>query len=344
MVRVCTDRPLRTDPRVRAILRSWRSLTGGSGMPDDRRRTLIACSGGADSSALTLALATRPDEVVVGHVIHDLRSRKAVLADRDAVRRLAGSLGLTCVEAEVRVRDTAGNLEANARRKRYAALARLARDHGCRYVAVAHQGDDLAETVLMRLLRGAGPTGLGAMRARRKLCDGIVLVRPMLSLTRTDTEDLCRKAGVRWRTDATNRDETRLRAAIRARVMPVLRRVSPGFEKRIARSANLLADAGRLIRRRARAVVAHGKVVSGSIGWDRERLRVIPSIVLGEALRLGAAQLMGQKGQDRLTANAVMPIVAMIRSDNRASKRFRLGKCEVTVSSRTVRMERAARR
>ncbi|MBC7772858.1 MAG: hypothetical protein H7210_10215, partial [Pyrinomonadaceae bacterium] len=82
------------DPAMGIIARQWRLLTSGKSASSGRRlgpgeRTLVACSGGADSSALVLALAAATDQIVVAHVVHDMRSAAEAHADRDAVRRLA---------------------------------------------------------------------------------------------------------------------------------------------------------------------------------------------------------------------------------------------------------------
>jgi len=85
---------LSRDAGVRRIVRAWRALTGGRGVRDVDRRTLIACSGGVDSSALVLALATATEHLVVAHVVHDMRGAEDALADRDAARVLAERVGL----------------------------------------------------------------------------------------------------------------------------------------------------------------------------------------------------------------------------------------------------------
>src|SRR5437764_6265900 len=135
---------------------------------------LVACSGGADSTALAIAAAARAADlsirVVLGHVDHGLRPGSAQDAER--VRMLAAELSvpsrnarLDSLAAEVR----ALGLEAAAREARYAALVTLARESGCDRIATAHTRKDQAETILLRLGRGAGPGALAGIRRRRLL-------------------------------------------------------------------------------------------------------------------------------------------------------------------------------
>ncbi len=220
-------RAVQRDAAARAVLRRWRELTGGSGTRDPDRRTLVACSGGADSTALVLALAD--SQPLVGHVVHDLRDRAETSAERDRVASLAAGLGLGFIETAVAVRALPGNAEANARRARYRALEALASRAGCPFVATAHHAGDQLETMLMAMLRGAGIGGLAGMPASRALGRrGVLLVRPMLGIGRADAERLCTLAGVGWATDPTNADISRFRAALRHGPLRALEAMRPG--------------------------------------------------------------------------------------------------------------------
>jgi tRNA(Ile)-lysidine synthase len=278
--------------------------------------------------------------VVVAHVVHDLRERERALADRDAVRELAGALGKRFVEREIAVRALAGNAEANARRGRYRALAELAREQECRYVAVAHQGDDQAETVLMRLMRGSGARGLGAMAEARPLEAGLLLIRPMLGIGRADSESLCRGAGWTWREDATNADTSRLRAAVRHEVLPVLRRLSPTVMERVGATAGLLRDAAGLIDERVMLLRILGRESSegGSrvVAFDREALRAQPRAVTGELLRALAREVSSGRGGDGLTSRPVGAAVRAVRDGSTEPRVFRWREAEIRVTASEV--------
>ncbi|GJM18782.1 MAG: hypothetical protein DHS20C14_09950 [Phycisphaeraceae bacterium] len=319
----------RGDPFARAVRAAWRRLTGGRGVRDEQRRTLIACSGGADSSALVLALAAVDPGPVVAHVVHDLRPREQTLADRDSVRGLVAGLGLDYVEAQIAVRDAAGNAEANAREARYAALERLAGEVGVGFVATGHHGDDQLETMLMRLVRGAGPGGLAGIHPTRAL-GPVTLVRPMLGVTHAACEDACGRAGWVWREDATNDDTMRLRAAIRATVAPELRRLAPGLAGRLARTSELLSGAEDVVRERAAALTGQGDEGRGRWAWARAALASEPGVVVGCTLR--GALVQAGVGADDAAGARIEPIVRAIREGVDDIATFGFGNARVTVS------------
>lgn len=326
------------------IVRSWRELTGrtGRGKVGPAGATLLACSGGADSSALVLALAGLGPAMVVGHVVHDLRPVEEAMGDRDAVARLAASVGLRMVEARVKVRGRGGNAEGEARRLRYAALARLARREGCAYVATAHHADDQLETVLMRLLRGAGPAGLGGIAEKRGLAGGVEVVRPMLVIGRADAEALCRARGWAWRQDATNEDESRLRAKLRKRVLPVLREIRPDAAARASRSVALVRAAAEVVEQRAGELMkTSAQHEGGGRVWARDVLKREPEVVVGAVLRAAARRLAEDRGMDRAGRGVVERAVRAVRDGVGGRRELRIGRARVWVTSEEVMIERA---
>jgi tRNA(Ile)-lysidine synthetase-like protein len=339
--------PARSTPALRKIVGSWRRLTGGGRGRDAQRRTLVAVSGGADSSGLLLALAAgvgRAGELlVVGHVVHDLRTASEAAGDRDAAAALAERLGLPFVSAAVRVRAEGGNSEGAARRLRYAALAELAGQNGCGFVATGHHAGDQLESVLMGLVRGAGPAGLAGIAPKRRGPGGVWVIRPALGDSREELRELCRGAGVEWREDATNGDTSRLRAAIRRDVIPVIERIRPRAAAAAARSARLMRDAERVIEGRARTVVSGAARDSAEAGpgtarltFERAGLRRERSVVVGAVIRLAVVELVGPGGRDRLGAKVLEPVVRAVRSKGMDPKVFPLRGVEVHVLARRV--------
>lgn len=187
--------------------------------------SLVAVSGGADSVALSLAVArltpaAAVSRLVIAHADHGLRAESA--ADAEFVRQLAERLGTRFVGRRLDVAAAVGRegLEGRARRLRYEFLAEAAHEAGARHVLVAHTADDQAETILHRLLRGTGVAGLAGMRRSRRLADGVALLRPLLHVPRASVRAFLAAAGQDWREDATNADLGRARNFLRHAILP----------------------------------------------------------------------------------------------------------------------------
>lgn len=202
---------------------------------------LVGVSGGPDSVALLHALTTlgyRP------HVCHFNHRWRGAASDADArfVRALAGKLGLT---VSIGARTVAHNEDA-ARRARLAFFGQVARKTGIRTLALAHTADDQVETFLLRLLRGAGLTGLVAMRADRQL-GTLRVIRPLLNVTRKEVLAYLAARKLMWRDDATNAERQFLRNRIRHELLPLLERnYNPGIRAVLRRTTEILrAEADR---------------------------------------------------------------------------------------------------
>jgi tRNA(Ile)-lysidine synthase len=207
------------------------------GAPARGARILVAVSGGPDSTALLAALAAAAPahglELVAAHVDHGLRPESA--KEAEAVRALAATVGAAFAVRRVELAPGAG-LEARARRARHRALAAMAAEAGARWIATAHTRDDQAETLLLRLLRGAGRRGLGGMRS-----DGRRLWRPFLEVSRADVRRWLAERGLGFAIDRSNADLTHTRNRVRRLVLPFL---EAEFNPRLG--AALAALAGRL--------------------------------------------------------------------------------------------------
>jgi tRNA(Ile)-lysidine synthase len=195
---------------------------------------VVAVSGGADSVALLHALA--PDRPTVAHLNHRLRGADSD-ADAAFVATLYPSLRHSIEAIDVAAVAAGDNLEGTARRVRYDFLARVAREVRASWVATAHTLDDQAETVLHRLLRGTGLRGLRGITPVRELVPGILLVRPMLRVSRVDVITYLTAGGHIWREDATNRDPAFTRNRIRHDLLPLLRTFNPAVESVLGRLA-----------------------------------------------------------------------------------------------------------
>lgn len=294
-------------------------------------RLLVAVSGGADSVALLRALAALAERrrwrlrLSVAHVQHHLRG-DAAEHDARFVEGLARELGLDChrTDLEPAVAGEGRNLEAWARRQRYAALARMADEAGARFIVTAHHADDQLETLLMRLVRGTSVRGLRGIAWRRAMSEAsATLLRPMLGATRAEVLDFLHAVGQPWCEDHTNADVTRDRARLRQVVLPVLHALRDDAPQQAVRLADHARDVHRLVRREVgRQFKRLVRVEAGQWSLPRDEARALPRVVLMGLLRrvLREAGVPG----DRLTRAAVGPVAQAVRDGRGGERRFEL--------------------
>jgi tRNA(Ile)-lysidine synthase len=196
---------------------------------------VVACSGGVDSLALLALAAAAGFAPVAVHVDHGLRPGSD--AEADVVAGQARHLDVEFVAECVDV-GCGPNVEARARDVRYDALERVRAARRACAILVGHTADDLAETVIVNLLRGSASTGLAGMPAVRG-----VIVRPMLHIRRHETEALCAELGLDPVRDPTNSDTSLLRNWIRLELIPQLcERLDRDLTPVLVRQAGLLRD------------------------------------------------------------------------------------------------------
>jgi tRNA(Ile)-lysidine synthase len=229
-----------------------------AGLPADARAIGVAVSGGADSAMLAVHAAALADGAAWSlhllHVHHGLF--QAADAWADTVQALGDTLNLPVHILRVQVPADAGKgIEAAARLARYAALSEAAAMLGLRHILLAHHRDDQAETVLLRLLRGAGPAGLAAMAPRVER-DGVVYLRPWLDVPRARVRAAADiyAASHGWQPvqDPSNADPRYTRAALRTMLVPALDARWPGWQGILARHARLADEAARILDEVAR--------------------------------------------------------------------------------------------
>ncbi|MEY4163720.1 MAG: hypothetical protein RLZZ79_672 [Actinomycetota bacterium] len=201
---------------------------------------LVAASGGADSSALAAALlletkdlAIKPVAVIVDHA---LQPNSADVA-QEAKRQLS-KIGYVNIEIRRINFEITDGVEASARRARYAALNEIATALDARAIFLGHTKDDQAETVLLGLARGSGTRSLAGMARRIDKYR-----RPLLGITRADTESACEEIGMKFWRDPHNQSMEFARVRVREKVLPMMEaEIGPGIADALVRSAKLLRD------------------------------------------------------------------------------------------------------
>ena len=210
---------------------------------------LVGFSGGADSTALLLSLKSVLPESQLLCAVHIEHGLRGGLSKKDAEHAeqvcLQHDIGFRCEHVHVS-RTAQLGLEGAARESRRSAFLAIGKEVGADTIALAHNRDDQAETVLMRLFEGAGVRGVAGMKWRTPLSsngeDGLHIIRPLLDLSRAEILEYLEIQGISWVEDETNADESRLRNRIRKKIMPMLREhVGDAAISGIAKSAEISA-------------------------------------------------------------------------------------------------------
>ena len=258
---------------------------------------MVGVSGGPDSVALLDFLVGyrertgAPGEILVGHVNHGLRGDESE-GDQVFVEELAGKLKLRVMTQ--RVAPPKASLEESARKLRYGVLRRMAVRAGATHIAVAHTSDDQAETVLLRLIRGAGLLGLSGMRPSRKLRT-LDLVRPLLTTTRDQVLEYAKRRGLAFRTDSSNRTTDPRRNFVRLELIPRIQEMNPSIRKTLLREAALFREADTHLAEEAGEALERLVLTrdGGKIELDAERLLLYPKLLRQYVLRFTLRELNG---------------------------------------------------
>lgn len=350
-------------PLVKAVAHGLRRRCGVS----EGAHVLVATSGGADSVALLRALAALKDrrrwrlKLTVGHVQHHLRGDEAE-EDARFVQELGDQLKLPCLRADLDLSGEAGNVEDAARRARYEALLQMARDCGAQFIATGHHGDDQLETLLMRMLRGAGTRGMRGIAWRRGAGIGReesggdedesdssripnpetpnpTIIRPMLAASRAEILDYLHTLKQPWREDHTNADVSRWRARLRAEVLPVLEDIRPGAGRKSTVFADHLRDVHHVLNDTIEGAQNIVELEDGTAGFARDAGRQLRRAVLSGLLR----ELLANAGVpgDKLGARQVGQVVRAVRDVEGGERSFSFaGGVTVWVTRDRVRVGR----
>jgi tRNA(Ile)-lysidine synthase len=258
-------------------------------------KVLIGVSGGADSVALVhlmVALRRVMDlQLAVAHLNHGLRSDAS---DREAgfVEELSNKLGLLFHCKKIELDPHRGSLEERARRARYRFYKHLMHEYGYNKLALGHQADDNAESVLLHLLRGSGIRGLSGIPPKR----GRVIVRPLIETSRSDIEAYLKSCGIAHVEDASNNDMRFQRNRIRHQLIPLLQReYNPNIRITLNRLAGLCRDEQAWLNTLLKPVLDSALIDSGTerLELRADRLLDTPPAAQRRVIRMALRSWMG---------------------------------------------------
>ncbi|MDO8748343.1 MAG: tRNA lysidine(34) synthetase TilS [Candidatus Omnitrophota bacterium] len=210
-----------------------------------RDKILIGLSGGPDSVCLLYALNALKEEfslkLYIGHLNHSLRGRESD-QDQEFVKKLSEKLKIPAFFKKVDVSRAAKTCcsEESARKIRFDFLFQTAKENHLTKIALGHNQDDQAETVLMRLIRGSGLLGLAAILPKRKI-GGFTIIRPLLGIKRKDIESFLRLKKITSRVDSSNLREIYFRNRLRRTLLPELEKYNPNIKEVLAGTAQTAA-------------------------------------------------------------------------------------------------------
>jgi len=302
------------------VIRDHRMLQRGE-------RVLVGVSGGADSVALLhllLGIRERYDlELIVGHLNHKLRGEESDY-DEEFTRGLAEKSRLRCLSESVpsgeRWRSQYGNLETWARERRYEFFSRMSALHQIKKIALGHTMDDQAETVLMRLIRGSGTLGLGAIPFVR---DGL-FIRPLLLIKREEVLGFLAQLHVEYREDSSNASEEFLRNRIRKELVPVLKKkYNPKIVDLLSNTANILReDAEALDGISGEILDSQGTITEEGIAWDLDRFLKFSRGLQKNIVRRSLLRINGNLRS--VSAKDVLRVLDLVQQ-NKSGRYLRIG-------------------
>lgn len=276
------------------VLRSAVRTTLSNFSPGDL--ILVAVSGGADSLALAEAAKLEADKLALNLLGVTVDHQLQVGSDLQS-ESVVKQLSFPCLIEKVKVEITDG-VEASARRARYEALARVAKEKGAVAVLLGHTKDDQAETVLLGLARGSGARSLSGMAAETGIYH-----RPFLNITRAQTLAACKELKLNPWQDPHNDDLSFLRVRVRKEVLPMMEKnLGPGISDALVRSANLLRDDADALDKLAADFWREDNSLTISA------LEALPKAIRTRVLRLA----LFEKGVMQLTADQIGQVDALI--------------------------------
>ena len=282
---------------------------------------VVGVSGGADSVCLLHVLAKWQKrlgiKLHIAHLNHQLRGAESE-ADAEYVSNLAGSLGIPITVdsqdvAAYRVQRNC-SIEEAAREIRYAFFAQLAKEVGAHRIAIGHTRDDQVETILMHILRGTGITGLcglapcspmaydsqgmsspaEALSVAKGQRSNLLVIRPLLDITREETASYCQEHQLEPRIDSSNLSPSFFRNRLRLHLLPLLRQYNPSIDQALLRLADIAKEDNAFIEQQASGLWDEvARQENNAIYLDKKQLASLPIALQRHLLRVAVTKLVG---------------------------------------------------
>jgi tRNA(Ile)-lysidine synthase len=324
---------------------SVRDAIQSHGLLSAEDRILLAVSGGADSVVMAAVIhRIQRDKPICrglafGHVNHHLRGSESD-ADEQFVRHLGDQWNLPVLVRSVDVgaqrRSHKQSMETAARQLRLIALTDMASQAGCLRIATAHHADDQAETMIHRLQRGTGLRGLCGIAPIRRLDKGLLLIRPMLAISRIEILDYARLHGLSWRQDSSNASIDHTRNRIRHILLPQLVKDAPRLGEQLRELAGHCRRFQRKVEDQCERIapkVIHSRQ-SGHTILDRKAMQTLPEPVRVELIRQALVEL--GCGEQNLGIQQYQSVDRLIRGPAGKNRNLPEGFCARTDSDSLI--------
>jgi len=286
-----------------ALLNKTKQTIAKYNMLIAEERVVVAFSGGPDSVALFHLLRSLKKElkleIYLAHLNHMLRGRESD-ADAAFVRRIAGRYKVPVFIQAKDIRALAKkekrSVEDAARKARYGFLLNVARQTGAKKIALGHQRDDQAETLLMRFIRGSGPRGLAGIPPVRRVGNRLI-IRPLIEVSRKEITSYLNQCRIKYRTDSSNLKTDYLRNRIRIKLLPLLEKeYNPNVRQTLFNLVEILRSNYEYIQMLARKGYRDCLKVKGknAISLSLSKLKCYPPALQSEIIRLLIEQLKGK--------------------------------------------------
>jgi len=264
----------------------------------EKDRIVIAVSGGIDSMVLLDLLAQSREHLnlflVAAHVDHQMRTASA--ADAAFVVAKCQTYGIACESMRLAPAEH-GNFHEYARKARYDFFLSIAKRYGANKIALAHQADDQAETILMRIVRGSGLAGYAGIPERAAL-ETVEIIRPLLHTSRQQIREYQKRHDIAFREDESNAQDNYTRNRFRHNVMPEIAAENPQYLEKFAQFAVYAGEAYDVISRMADAfIVGADGVASADVSFSAQAFRLLDPAVQKDVVKKCYDRLSGNIGE-----------------------------------------------